>query len=137
MLPPVLVIAIPSMFIVGSVWGRISSIRSAKVKRADVWDPVLREEYEKLMVGIPDFQASQIVIQKLKKAGRKDEMKRLQNRIKIASLSPEVQERRRVAVKQALQSTDLEKVTAFAQALDNEGAHETAQMLREYAQGLK
>jgi thioredoxin-like negative regulator of GroEL len=77
------------------------------------------------------------LIGKLRKFGMVKEAEQLKKRIELVSLAEEIKEKRELAVRNALSSTDKEKVLELAETFHNEGVHATARILRQYARGLE
>ncbi len=71
------------------------------------------------------------------KQGLTDMAKKLRARAKLPSLPPDIQNARALIVKKALNSSNPDGVDAVADAFDQQGATDTATILRQYAAGLR
>jgi hypothetical protein len=136
MLP--LTLLIPAGVALVSVGGALLLNRKAKPVHSIEQDETgLKEAFTRVMnMANPPIEESKKLIAKLKQFDFKEEANQLKSRLELSLLPEEVKEKRQLAVKNALKSTDKGKVLELAESFEKSGAHATAKSLRDYASGL-
>lgn len=121
--------------IVGAVSGCFAAVFRTRQKKMEM-TPERQRIYDAALTSLKDPEKMRTIASAFRKGGLTEQASMLEKRAALKELSPEVREKRRGIIKQALAHTDPVVVRKVAAAFDEVGSTGAAATLRRYAAGL-